>query len=86
MSQYLLGMAVSLYNWDKNFGPTNGNLGFDYYYKMAFGGLIKNGTSDPISDVIPLIPNGDWASISKILENEATTNNLAKGIKENCNE
>ena len=31
MSQYLLGMAVSLYNWDKKFGPTTGNLGFDYY-------------------------------------------------------
>ncbi|MDF2156675.1 hypothetical protein [Algoriphagus sp. CAU 1675] len=86
MSQYLLGMAVSLYNWDKNFGPTSGNLGFDYYYKMGFGGLLKNGTSDPISDIVPLIPNGDWDAIATTLENEATANSLAKGIKENCNE
>jgi len=84
MSQYLLGMAVSLYNWDKNFGPTSGNLDFDYYYKMAFGGLLDYGTTDPISDVIPLIPNGDWNAIEDILENEATANNLAEGIKENC--
>jgi hypothetical protein len=86
MSQYLFGMAISLYNWDKNSGPTSGTLGLDYYYKMAFGGLLQNGTANPISDVVPMIPNGDWNTILQILENEATGNNMARGIKENCND
>lgn len=51
---------------------------------MAFGGLLDYGTENPISDVIPLIPNGDWGAIEDILENEATANNLAEGIRENC--
>jgi hypothetical protein len=25
MIQFILGMAVSLYNWDKKFGPTGGS-------------------------------------------------------------
>lgn len=59
-------------------------MNFDYYYIMAFGGLLDYGTENPISDVIPLIPNGDWGAIEDILENEATANNLAEGIRENC--
>lgn len=86
MSQFLLGMAISLYNWDKNFGPTNGSLGLDYYYKMAFGGMLQNGTPNPIQDVVQYIPNGDWQAIAQILENEATGNNYAEGIKEDCDE
>jgi hypothetical protein len=84
MSQYLLGMAVALYNWDKNFGPNGGSLDFDYYYKMAFGGLLKSGTSDPIKEVQPMIPNGNWQAILEILEAEATNNQSAKGVKEIC--
>jgi len=41
MSQFILGMSVSLYNCDKKFGPTAGSLNFEYYYSMAFGGLVK---------------------------------------------
>ncbi|SDD21946.1 hypothetical protein SAMN04488104_101966 [Algoriphagus faecimaris] len=84
MSQYILGMAVSLYNWDKKYGPTGGSLGFDYYYKMAFGGLLKDGTEDPLDEVKDFIPSGSsWSEISKILENEATGNYNANGEK--CN-
>jgi len=84
MSQYVLGMAVSLYNWDKKYGPTGGSLGFDYYYKMAFGGLLKDGTEVPLDEVKNLIPSGSsWSEISKILENEATGNYNANGEK--CN-
>lgn len=85
MIQFILGLAVSLYNWDKKYGPTGGSLGFDYYYKMAFGGLIKK--SDPtqlIEEAKQFIPSGtNWSEISQILANEATGNYKAKGEK--CN-
>jgi hypothetical protein len=85
MSQYILGMAISLYNWDKNFGPSGGGLGFDYYYKMAFGGLVKD--SDPtqlIDEAKQLLPAGSsWSEIDRILQNEATGNYQANGTK--CN-
>lgn len=85
MSQYLLGMTVSLYNWDKNFGPTGGNLGLDYYYKMSFGGMVQNGTTNPIQEVVPMIPNGNWADIVSTLQKEGLNLPGSKGIKENCN-
>lgn len=53
-------MAVSLYNWDKYWGATNGALDFTYYYKKAFGGMFDHNTNDPILEVVPMIPNGDW--------------------------
>ncbi|WP_144607521.1 hypothetical protein [Algoriphagus algorifonticola] len=82
MSQFILGMAVSLYNWDKKYGPTGGSLGFDYYYKMAFGGLVKNGTRELILEAKPYLPDGvSWDEIRKILENEATGNYQANGEK-----
>jgi hypothetical protein len=85
MIQFILGIAVSLYNWDKKFGPTGGTLGFDYYYKMAFGGLINpNNPTQLIDEAKPFIPPGSsWADIEKILINEATGNNQANGTK--CN-
>jgi hypothetical protein len=82
MSQFILGMAVSLYNWDKKYGPTGGSLGFDYYYKMAFGGLVKNGTRELILEAKPYLPDRvSWDEIRKILENEATGNYQANGEK-----
>jgi hypothetical protein len=50
MSQFILGMSVSLYNWDKKFGPTGGSLPFDYYYKLSFAGLIKDGTTELLEE------------------------------------
>ncbi|WP_338221178.1 hypothetical protein [Algoriphagus sp. oki45] len=85
MSEFILGMAVSLYNWDKKHGPSGGSLGFDYYYKMAFGGLVRD--DDPtklIEEAKQFIPKGSsWAEIQKILNNEATGTNQANGTK--CN-
>jgi hypothetical protein len=85
MSNFILGMAVSLYNWDKNHGATGGSLGFDYYYKMAFGGLVKD--SDPtqlIDEAKQFLPTGSsWSEIDRILQNEATGNYQANGEK--CN-
>ncbi|KPQ17202.1 MAG: hypothetical protein HLUCCX10_06905, partial [Algoriphagus marincola HL-49] len=53
-------------------------------YKRAFGGLLKDGTEDPLDEVKNLIPSGSsWSEISKILENEATGNYDANGEK--CN-
>jgi hypothetical protein len=78
-------MAVSLYNWDKNHGATGGNLPFDYYYKMAFGGLINPANpNELIDEAKPLIPSGSsWSEIKNILANEALGNNQANGEK--CN-
>ncbi|WP_338222773.1 hypothetical protein [Algoriphagus confluentis] len=85
MSHFILGMAVSLYNWDKKFGPTGGTLGFDYYYKMAFGGLLNpDNPTQLIDEAKQFIPSGSsWAEIQKILNNEATGTNQANGTK--CN-
>ena len=78
-------MAVSLYIWDKKFGPTGGALSFDYYYKMAFGGLVN--PDDPtqlIDEAKQYIPSGSsMAEIPRILINEATGSNQANGTK--CN-
>ena len=70
--------------YTNSLGPTFGTLGFDYYYKMAFGGLLKDGTTQPIKEVEPMIPNGNWYEIEQILANEALGNSNAKGKKENC--
>jgi hypothetical protein len=85
MSNFILGMAVSLYNWDKKFGPTGGTLGFDYYYKLAFGGLVrKDNPTSLIEEAKQFIPSGSsWADIEKILLNEANGTNQANGTK--CN-
>ena len=85
MSHYILGMAVSLSNWDKQFGPTRGTLGFDYYYKMAFGGLVEhNNPNNLMQEAKQYIPAGSsWSDINKILSNEAKGTNQAKGKK--CN-
>jgi hypothetical protein len=83
MSHYLLAMAVSLYNWDRQFGSTQGTLGFDYYYKMAFGGLVdQNNPNNLIQEAKQYIPAGSsWSDIKKILSDEAKGTNQAKGKK-----
>jgi hypothetical protein len=85
MSQFILGMTVSLYNWDKNFGPTAGSLNFEYYYSMAFGGLVKyNDPTQLIDEAKQFLPAGSsWSEIDRILQNEATGNNQSNGEK--CN-
>lgn len=82
MSEFIWGMTVSLYNWDKKYGPGGGSLGLDYYYKLSLGGMLKDGTTEPLDEVKALIPNGSsWEEISQILVNEATGNNKANGEK-----
>ena len=75
-------MRGCLYIWDKKFGPTGGTLGFDYYYKLSFAGLVKNGTSELLDEAEQLIPTGSsWSEINRIIENEATGNHESKGEK-----
>lgn len=85
MGDFVLGMTVSLYNWDKKHGATGGNLPFDYYYKMAFGGLINPANpNELIYEAKPLIPSGSsWSEINQILNREANGTNQANGTK--CN-
>ena len=70
--------------WDKNYG-TGGNLGWDYYKAMAFGGLFfenVNGELEETDSFKALVPNqSDRDEIRKILINEQDGNSNAKGEK-----
>jgi hypothetical protein len=83
MSNFILGIAVSLYNWDKKYGPTAGSLPFDYYYKMAFGGLVKKENPTELMDEAkPYLPSGtSWDEILNLLDNEKSGNYKANGEK-----
>ena len=80
-----LDMAVLLCNWDKNYGPTRGGLSFDYYYSMAFAGLVKrDNPSQPMDEVVEFIPEGTtWSEINQIIVREINGSNKANGTK--CN-
>ena len=83
MGQYVDAMAYSLYLWDRDYG-TGGNLGWNYYWSMAFGGLY---TQDPISGAInytdsfiELVPNEeDREDIINIIINEQNGTSDAEG-------
>ncbi|MEE9406887.1 MAG: hypothetical protein V3V28_02310, partial [Polaribacter sp.] len=85
MAKYIKAMAVSLYTWDKNNG--GGNLDWDYYEAMAYGGLYykdSNGNiteTDSFKVLEPLKIHRD--RIRQILFNEQEGNANAKGHK--CN-
>ncbi|PRY88042.1 hypothetical protein CLW00_105163 [Mongoliibacter ruber] len=83
MGQYVLGMAISLWNWDKNFGETKGALDFEYYYAMAFGGLLDYDTKKP-NQAFQTLAGTKVADYLKIIENESSGNSNAKGKK--CNQ
>ncbi len=85
MGQYVDAMAYSLYEWDKEYG-TGGNLGWEYYRAMAWGGLFQmdeNGNIVSETDSFKeLNPNpSDRQKIADIVLNENNNNNNAKGTK-----
>jgi len=84
MAQYVNAMAYSLYEWDKKHGG-GGNLGWNYYYSMAFGGLYYtdgNGSLIETDSFKKLVPDPkERNKIKKILENEQNGNKEAKGKK-----
>lgn len=98
MSQYVDAMAISLLQWDTDYG-TGENLGWDYYQSMAYAGLSKikrDSNGNPILDsnnnpiridtdsFKELVPNeNDRNNIKKIIENEAESNRNSKGT--GCN-
>ncbi|AMC11420.1 hypothetical protein Lupro_09160 [Lutibacter profundi] len=87
MGQYVNAMAYSLYEWDKDYG-TGGNLGWNYYYSMGFGGLFQtysNGIIASETDSFKsLIPDSiERQKIANIIFNELKNNDDAKGKK--CN-
>jgi hypothetical protein len=85
MIEYINAMAYSLYTWDKNYTVSGGNLGWDYYYAMAFKGMFyrdPNGVTHETDAFIELIPDSNKRDeIIKILINEQTGNENAKGKK-----
>jgi hypothetical protein len=74
MGQYVFGMAISLWNWDKNFGETKGALDFEYYYAMAFAGMLDYKTNKPNSAFKNLAGNKTNKYLNIII-NEATNRN-----------
>ncbi|MDZ4151608.1 hypothetical protein, partial [Methylicorpusculum sp.] len=84
MGQYINAMAYSLLQWDKKFG-SGGNLGWEYYHAMAFGGLFFKDSSGNLIETDSfkeLVPNSlDRKKIINILKNEEQGNSSSKGIK-----
>jgi hypothetical protein len=83
MGQYINAIAYSLYEWDKDYG-TGGNLGWDYYYAMAFSGQFQTNSSNIIvsttDSFLELVPNlADRQNIVNIIINEQINNNDAQG-------
>lgn len=85
MGQYVNAMAYSLFEWDKRYG-SGGNLGWDYYRSMSFGGMFQVDTNGNIvseTDSFKAIePVSDKRKdIAKKVVNELKGNNDAKGTK-----
>jgi hypothetical protein len=73
--------------WDKNFG-SGGNLGWNYYYSMAFSGQFQVDIDDKIvfetESFKALVPDSNKREeIVQIILNELKSNSDAKGTK--CN-
>lgn len=87
MGQYVNAIAISLHAWDSKYG-TGGNLGWEYYKSMAFGGLfqidINGNIVSETNSFKSLVPdNNKRNEIAKNLLNEQKGNSYAKGTK--CN-
>jgi hypothetical protein len=84
MAQFVDAMAYSLYEWDKSYG-TGGNLGWDYYYKMAAAGLSyedSDGNGQFTDSFYALFTeNEDIQEVIDITNNEKEGNDKAKGTK-----
>ena len=83
MGQYINAMAYSLYQWDRDYG-TGGDLGWDYYYAMAFSSQFNidedgniSSTSDTFEELVP--DASDRQDIINIILNEQNGTNDAQG-------
>lgn len=88
MAQYIDAMAYSLYQWDQEWG-TGGNLGWNYYKSMAFGGMFQTDPStgqitDMTDSFKELEPSQiERQKIADIVVSETNNDNDAKGNE--CN-
>ncbi|MGO4912823.1 hypothetical protein [Leeuwenhoekiella sp. W20_SRS_FM14] len=85
MGQYINGIAYSLYMWDRSYG-SGGNLDWEYYYSMSFGGLFQvyqNGQIATSTDAfIDLVPNlTERQNIANKILNENNANTQSQGSK-----
>ncbi|MFK8285285.1 SprT-like domain-containing protein [Capnocytophaga canis] len=85
MGQYVEAMAVSLQQWDIQYG-TRRDLGFEYYKALSFGGLFQvdvNGKivteTDSFKELIPELQ--DRQDIADKILNEQNNTRNAKGTK-----
>ena len=92
MGQYVNGIALSLYEWDKDYGNGKGLnyitkpddlLGWDYYKAMAFAGLSyvkKDANGNPILDSNNEPIRLDTDSFKELIPNEIDRNQIKKII------
>jgi len=82
MGQYENAMAISLQDWDKEFG-TGADLGFEYYQAMSYAGLFTVDTSGNISGMTDafeaLVSESKRQDVADIVINENNNNENAKG-------
>lgn len=75
-------MAYSLFEWDKDYG-TGGNLGWDYYYKMASAGLVYEDDNENYQftdSFLELFPSEqERQEILETLNNEKEGNGNSQG-------
>lgn len=87
MPAYIEAMALSLYQWDKNYGD-GGNHGWQYYKDLAWGGLTHHKDNNDqlfLTEAFKAnFPNSnDRNRVLNIVSNEATNSQFAKGTP--CN-
>lgn len=79
MAQFVNSSAYNLQLWDKNHG-TGGNLGWQYYHDMAWGGLADYRDRN---DRTKILFYDEFQDYLKSLDDPKTTNiDESKGVKE----
>lgn len=89
MSQFVNSIAYNLYLWDSHHG-SGGNLGWQYYHDMAWGGLgkykDKNGNILFYQEYLDHTTAAERTRIDNTIQDEAqnTSQSSQSGIKNNC--
>jgi hypothetical protein len=84
MSQFINSVAYQLYLWDSNIN-SGGDLGWQYYKDMAWGGLVSDSDGDFYQEFENHNPGeNDQSRILDVIENEATNNSNSSGNGNEC--
>ena len=78
MAQFVNSIAYHLKLWDRNHG-TGGNLGWQYYHDMAWGGLANY---RDLNDNTKVLFYAEFEEYLRSLDDPTTTTNESSGVKE----